>query len=124
MSKILIIDDDSSIRALLRDVLEASGYTILEANNGNQGIQSAQQNRPDLAIVDILMPEKEGIETIHELKACLRDARILAISGGGRRGESNFLRLAKKVGADEVLAKPFGVKELTEAVHSLLVERH
>ncbi|MCE2510116.1 MAG: response regulator [Alphaproteobacteria bacterium] len=123
MSKVLIIDDDQNIRTLLRVVHEAGGYTVTEAQDGNMGVREAQKNQPDLAIVDILMPEKEGIQTIHELKNSLTDARILAISGGGRKGEAGFLQLAKKMGADEVLAKPFGVKELTETVQALLAGR-
>lgn len=120
MNKILIIDDDPNIRELLRDVLEGAGHTVIEAKNGNAGIESAQQDQPDLVIVDILMPEKEGLETISEIKKNLKNARILAISGGGRKADMNFLHLAEKLGADRTLAKPFRIENLTQTVNGLL----
>lgn len=120
MKKILIIDDDDDIRQLLRHLLEEAGYHVLEAANGAMGVQLAEEEHPQLLIVDMLMPEKEGLETIAEIRSRLENVKIIAISGGGRAGNMSSLEMAKKIGANKTLSKPFRAAELWKAVNSLL----
>jgi len=82
MSRILVTDDEDQIRAMLRHALESSGHEVLEANNGEEGVRIYQKQPADLVITDILMPEKEGLESIRELRRLNPAVRIIAISGG------------------------------------------
>ncbi len=118
--QILLIDDEESMRSTLRAMLESSGYDVMEAPDGNVGLWLFKEKPADLIITDLLMPEKEGIETIIELKQNFSDVKIIAITGGGRGGIQAYLDLAKKVGADSTLAKPFEKVELLREVKDLL----
>jgi DNA-binding response OmpR family regulator len=117
---ILVIDDEQLIRLQIRNALEFEGFTVHEAANGNEGLARIAQSTPDVVITDILMPDKEGIETILELRRTHPKIRIIAISGGGRTGNKDFLRTAKHLGADRTLAKPFGLAELLRLVREVL----
>lgn len=120
MTKILIIDDESSIRKLLNKLLSAEGYEILEAHNGNQGIELYKNHYPDLIITDLIMPDKEGLETIKELRKLSPDVKIIAISGGGIANPEMYLDLALKFGAVRTLRKPIDNKILLSAVKETL----
>jgi CheY-like chemotaxis protein len=122
MARILIMDDSSSVRAMLRKTLEDSGYEVVEAANGVEGIRLHREEPADVIIVDIIMPKKEGIETIMELKQEFPEVKIIAISGGGRLEAKEYLRIAKQVGATRAFAKPIEQDELLEAVQELLKE--
>lgn len=117
---ILVIDDESAVRRSLRRMLERAGHTVLEASDGRAGLTLFQQHRPELSIVDIIMPEMDGIEVIIEMRRDRPQAKIIAISGGGQTQGLHFLDMAKKLGAVEALAKPFRVKQLLEAVDRAL----
>ena len=120
MTRVLVIDDEELARFTVREILEGAGYEVAEAKNGNQGLafQKAQPN--DLVITDIIMPDKEGVETIIELKRDFPTLPIIAISGGGRTRNLDFLKLAEQYGAQKVLAKPFSEEELLESVQTCL----
>jgi len=120
MTRILIIDDDTQVRSMLRRTLEGQGYDVAEAGNGNEGIASFSRNPADLIITDIYMPEREGLETIIELKREYPDLRILAISGGSRDMDLDFLPVAQKLGAQRTLAKPIQREDLLSVVAELL----
>ncbi|SCA56001.1 Response regulator [Candidatus Terasakiella magnetica] len=120
MAHILVIDDEELARFTIREIVEGYGHTIIEAVNGNQGLEKFRQNDVDLIITDIIMPEKEGIETIIELKREQPDLKVIAISGGGRTRNLDFLKLAGEMGADTILAKPFSSDELMSAVNKCL----
>ena len=107
MAKILIIDDDAAVRLSARMVLEHAGHVVDEADDGNAGIARVALLLPDLILTDIVMPNKEGIETIRELRGGGFDGPIIAMSGGGRLDASEILDLAAKLGADACLSKPF-----------------
>ncbi|MCG6880945.1 MAG: response regulator [Deltaproteobacteria bacterium] len=117
---ILVIDDDENIRRLLRAVLEIEGYHILEASDGVKGQQEYGKNPTDLVITDLIMPGKEGIETIRDLRREFPDVKIIAVSGGGRIGPESYLKMAKGVGALRTLRKPFDRKSLVDAVEEVL----
>jgi len=116
MAKILVIDDDPHIRGLIVAILMQDGHEALEAKDGEEGISLFRANAPVLVITDILMPEKDGIETIRELRGDAFTGPIIAISASGGK----FLSIAKKFGADLVLAKPFSPQDLIDAVGKLL----
>ncbi|MFQ5774253.1 MAG: response regulator [Kiloniellaceae bacterium] len=120
MACILVVDDEEPVRTTLRQMLEKAGHQIFEAANGEEAIRVFEDLKIDLVITDIIMPEKEGIETIVGLRQTAPDLKIIAISGGGRTGNMDFLQLAKKFGANGVLAKPFAVQAVLDAVNSVL----
>jgi len=119
MDTILIIDDDNQFRAMLRQMLEREGYKVVDAPDGKEGIRIYRVKPTDLIITDIIMPEKEGIETIMELRREFPDVKIIAISGGGHLGPAEYLKIAKGLGAQYTLSKPFEREELLEAVREL-----
>ncbi|MCH8036471.1 MAG: response regulator [Proteobacteria bacterium] len=122
MARILIIDDEDELRSMLRRMLEQAGHEVTEAVNGAEGIELYERDRPDLIITDIIMPEKEGVETIIALRRADPDLPIIAISGGGRLEATDFLTMARKLGARRTLAKPFRRDQLLEAVDECLAK--
>ena len=120
MARILVIEDVDEVRWVIRRTLESEGYEVVEASDGVEGTRLFREKPADLIVTDIIMPDKEGIETIRELRSDFPDVKIVAISGGGKIGPFDYLELAKKFGASRTLAKPFGVEELVEAVRELL----
>ena len=123
MTRVLIIDDEELVRVTLRQALELAGYEVAEATNGNEGVKLALGDPPDLVITDIIMPEKEGIETIAEIRREHPSMKIIAVSGGGRMGKMDFLQIAGKLGADRTLPKPFDPDDLVAMVQELLGAR-
>ena len=120
MSHILVIDDDSQVRLMLRKILESEGYTVTDASVGKEGIECYRENQADLIITDIIMPEKEGIETIIELKKEYPDVKIIAMSGGGKISADNYLETAKIFGASRIMEKPFTQQAMVSIVKELL----
>lgn len=117
---ILVIDDDENIRRLLRAILEPEGYQVLEAPDGDKGIKEYQNNPTDLVITDLIMPGKEGIETIRDLRREFPNVKIIAVSGGGRIGPDSYLKMAKGVGALCTLSKPIDRSGLLNAVKEVM----
>lgn len=122
MTQILVIDDEAMVRDMLRQTLERAGYDVLEAPEGEMGLRLFYAHRPALIITDILMPGREGIETIRELHKKAPEAKIIAISGGGRVSKQDFLPVAQLFGAVQTLAKPFERHELLEVVQTVLAQ--
>ena len=119
MKRILIMDDDPLVRSMLRMKLEDEGFEVEEASNGKEGVATYKLNKPDVVIIDLLMPEKEGVETIQELKHFAPDVKVIAISGGGRISAEICLSMAKNLGAKYTFAKPVENEELIQAVKEL-----
>ncbi len=124
---ILVIEDDTPQRQLFKTALKNAGYEVLDAPDGETGLQLYRQHPCDLIITDIFMPKEDGIETIFELKTESPDVKIIAISGGGswaqfgrHLGADEPLDIARKFGADRVLKKPIKLKHLLAMVDSLL----
>jgi CheY-like chemotaxis protein len=122
MAKILVLDDEPSILFMIKKMLEKAGHEVSVALNGKEGMVLFEKNRPDLLITDIIMPEKEGLETIFELRRKYPELKIIAISGGGRISPEGYLPGAKLLGANMVFQKPLVQKDFMEAVSSLLNE--
>jgi two-component system cell cycle response regulator CpdR len=123
MAKILVLDDEQSILLMIKKMLEKAGYEVSVALNGKEGMRLFEKERPDMVITDIIMPEKEGLETIFELRRMYPKLKIIAISGGGRISPDGYLPGAKLLGADMVFQKPLEQKEFLQAVASLLDEK-
>jgi len=122
MAKIFVFDDELSILLMLKKMLEKDGYEVETASNGKEGIALFEKGKPDLLITDIIMPEKEGLETIFLLRKRYPDLKIIAISGGGRIGPDEYLPVAKLLGASAVFQKPLIPKEFMQTVSRLLSE--
>jgi len=119
--RVLVIDDDVDVREMICKMLAGEDYDVLAAANGKEGMEIIK-SEPEINIVitDLIMPEKEGIETIQEIKRDFPHIRILAISGGGRGSAQDYLALAKGMGANLTLNKPFVKHELLKAVNEIL----
>jgi CheY-like chemotaxis protein len=120
---VLIVDDDKLVLAMFKIAFEGSGYTVVLAENGNMAL-SQLENRPiDLVLLDILMPEKEGLETLLEARERFPDVPIFAMSGGGRVGKHDFLAVAKKFGAAGTFKKPIAPTELVKTLDTFLASQ-
>ena len=121
MAKILVIDDDEMACKLAKKSLERNGHTVLTASNGRLGLQVYSSIEDiELVITDILMPDQDGIGVIIELRHINKDLPVIAISGGGTFISSDFLQVAKKLGAAAILKKPCTPDEIRNVVDSVL----
>jgi CheY-like chemotaxis protein len=120
MAKILVIDDDDTVRLSVRLALEDAEHEVDEAPNGAEGLDRLKIQVADLVVTDIFMPEKEGLETIDEIRRDYPQIKIIAISGGGRIDPQDYLEIARQLGADRVLFKPFDIQLLLDVVDELL----
>jgi DNA-binding response OmpR family regulator len=120
MARILVIDDDEAIRQALRKALDQAGHKPFLASDGQEAMTLLGSACPDLVITDILMPEMEGLETIHALRQKRPALKIICISGGGEVRPESYLEVAQKLGADRTFCKPFDVRQLLAAVDELL----
>ena len=114
MATILVMDDEAPIRALLSTALQSAGYVVVEASNGREGLRLYRQRPVDLVIVDILMPELNGPDTIMALTREFLDIKVIAISGVF--SEDYMKKTARLLGARQMFRKPFLIKELLSAV--------
>jgi len=120
VTTILLIDDDPLVAFTVERMLQGAGHTIVRATDGEKGIKILKDGKVDLVITDIIMPVKEGIETIREIREHDAKIPVIAVSGGGHGSGGNYLRMAQALGATEVLAKPFEQDELLAAVNRCL----
>ncbi len=120
MASVLVIDDEVQIRKMLRRVLETEGYKVMDAADGSKGISLYREHPTDLVLTDILMPNKEGLETIAALKRDFPEVRIFAMSGGGILDSDYCLSMAKGLGAARVYIKPFEIQGLLKDIGELL----
>jgi len=121
MKSILIIEDNENMLQMMCDLLGRSGYSVITATDGVQGLKAFHAHSPALVITDIIMPDKEGLEVIMELTKQQPRPKIIAVSGGGILEPQTYLSLARKLGADHALAKPFRPAELLTLIEQLLV---
>jgi two-component system, chemotaxis family, chemotaxis protein CheY len=130
MPSVLVIDDEPDVRDSIRQVLNRVGFDVATAANGDAGIEAFYGQPPDVVIVDIIMPRKNGVEVIKKIRESYPGARIVAITGGGNFGPSGYqpgtivtdayLASATRSGADAVMTKPFHRAELIALVRSLV----
>jgi CheY-like chemotaxis protein len=117
--RILVIDDEADVRRTVRRMLVAHGYEVEEAADGDTGIARYRERPADVVLTDILMPGKEGLETVRDLRTMDPEARIIVMSGAGA-GPGGYLNVALRFGAQRVLLKPFSMSELITAVNEVL----
>ena len=120
MTRVLIIDDEPQIREMLKLMLERDGYEVAEAPDGMEGLKIHRQTPADLIITDLIMPNKDGIGMIIDLKKEFPRVRIIAMSGGGLNKPDGYLKGARKLGAACTLTKPIDRAELLKAVKEVL----
>ena len=120
MPRLLIVEDDDELAGFLSEKLAERGYEIVTAQNGNQALKALVAQSFDLVVTDILLPEKEGIETIREIKQIKPDLPIVAMSGGGIGSADLYLHLARYAGASKTIAKPFRIGELVLLIEDIL----
>lgn len=119
-TRILVIDDDHAVRRTICENLLDCGYEVQEAADGGQGLELLDPEKlPAIVITDIIMPQKEGLETIIEIRKNFPQIKLVAISGGGRTRSTDFLTLAKRLGADAILPKPVDLDHLEKTIKSL-----
>lgn len=121
--RVLVIDDETLVRETIVEILADAPFEVREAKDGAHGIEVMEEFVADIVITDIIMPMKEGIETIIELRRRWPDVGIVAISGGGRNHSMDYLALAPDLGADAILPKPFRMDDVLKTVNSVLSAR-
>jgi CheY-like chemotaxis protein len=117
---VLVIDDSNVVRHAVERTLSGAGYAAVAAADGEEGIRLWQEARPGLVITDIMMPERDGIETIMEIRRRCPDAKILAMTGFRHSGSVDFAEMLRRLGADDVLIKPFDPEVLLAKVDRLV----
>ena len=124
MSTLLLVDDAAYMRRLVGIMAKKGGHKVVgETETGIQAVELYAQLKPDLVILDILMPDIDGIEVMLLCKQFKPDIYIIAISGGGRIDAEHYLRLATELGANAILRKPFTVNELLKSIEKVLGEK-
>ena len=111
-AKVLVVDDDATVRELLKALLKQNGYEVQVAPDGEAALAQLEESSFDIVLLDILMPRKEGLETIIDMKQRFPKTFIYAMSASGARKGHDFLSIAAKFGADGVLQKPFAPQDL------------
>jgi CheY-like chemotaxis protein len=119
-ASILLVDDNQLVSETLSAILQQAGYATTTAANGDAGLKKLRSQEFDLVITDIMMPHKDGIETILEIRRNNPSQKIIAISGGSLEVSLDYLRFAEKLGADGILHKPINREQLLKVVEPLL----
>ena len=120
MARILIADDDATLREALRNILIEDGFDVIEASDGAATLHTLRSQQADLVLCDMFMPDKDGVETIRELRREFPTMKIIAMSGGGLSGMLDILPIAQRLGAAEILQKPFTRTALLAALSRVL----
>ncbi|MEY4694559.1 MAG: Response regulator MprA [Pseudomonadota bacterium] len=121
MTTILLVDDEDLLREGVREILEMSDYTVIEARDGEEALSQFAVNNVDMVISDVVMPNMDGVDLVSRLRESFPDIPILTISGGSRVVSARFgLDSALMSGANASLTKPFTAKQLIEKVKELL----
>jgi CheY-like chemotaxis protein len=122
MAGILIVEDDKDLREMLKTSLIRRKYIVHEASNGKEALLRFKPAITDMVITDLIMPDEDGLKVIMKIKELKPSIKIIAISGGGKAGPSNYLNLARALGADEIFSKPFSINDLVKKIAVLLNE--
>jgi DNA-binding response OmpR family regulator len=123
MSNILLLDDNASFLKLQGEFLRCSGHQVTTLDDSRKAMATIRTNKFDLLITDLIMPDKEGIEIIMDLRVKFPMLKIIAMSGGGRVDARDCLAMAEKLGASLTLSKPFSGEQLLKAVNTVLQEK-
>lgn len=116
----LLVDDDPNLLGMLRLGLIRLGYQVETASNGVEAARRLKERIPDVVLLDVVMPEKDGLETLIGLRRQGIKVKVIVMSGGGRVDSRDYLDMARVLGADGMLAKPFGLQDLDRALRAVL----
>jgi DNA-binding NtrC family response regulator len=118
--RILVIDDDPDVRDIMAELITSAGHEVVLASNGREGLEAHRACSADIAVVDLFMPEKEGLETIRDFGRDFPDVKVVAMTGGGRWNRVDpYLSTARAIGVAGVLKKPFDAATLLETIDRL-----
>jgi CheY-like chemotaxis protein len=120
MTRILVVDDNERVRTTARALLEAEGFTVVEAESGGAALKLLSSEAVEVVLTDIFMPDVDGIELIHTLRRTSPDLRIVAMSGGGFGGGKDVLSVARLLGAGAVIQKPLTQRKVVGAIRRAL----
>jgi DNA-binding response OmpR family regulator len=120
MARVLVIDDEATAREMVRQALESAGHEVVEADDGASGLELLRSGRFSLAVVDVMMPVKGGVETLIDIHRDYKDLKVIVISGKIDVDSDAFRGLVEHFGASRILRKPFAIRELLEAANALL----
>ncbi len=120
MANIVIADDEGLIRNVLRQILELDGFAVTELPDGRDVVAQCRKVQAELAIIDLIMPDQEGLSTISALRAAIPEIRIIAMSGGGKYVGTDYLAVAMHMGANRTITKPFERRAILNIIHELL----
>jgi len=120
MKRIWVVDDEELLQFTICEMLKSEGYDVDSAEDGLMAIEMQRTEPYDLILTDLIMPDKEGLELLIDLKSIYPDIKVIATSGGGRMKNLDFLAMAKDFGAQEILAKPFSSEQLLSTVKKVL----
>jgi YesN/AraC family two-component response regulator len=118
---IVVIDDDELVCETIVSFLQIAGHEVNSALDGDKGIDLVKANNPDLVITDIVMPTKEGMETIRDIKKYSPETKIIAISGQGWASGVSYLEMAERLGANATISKPFTRQDLISKVDEVMI---
>ena len=120
-STIMVVDDDDQVRHTLCENLEECGFEVLQARDGQEAMNHLDEGKQPLVVItDLIMPRKEGLEVILEIRKLHPGIRLIAMSGGGRSKAADFLQMAARLGADAIMPKPIDIAELEKTVRDLM----
>lgn len=120
MARILLIDDNEQVRDMIGELLRTEGFEVEVASDGAEGLKAFRNKKADLVITDVVMPEKEGLEVIAEIKQMAPETKLIAVSGGGYSQNLGYLAIAERLGAHRTVSKPFKMDEFIKTVRSVL----
>jgi CheY-like chemotaxis protein len=118
--RVLVVDDNPDLRALVKIMLERAGFEVQVAADGQRALDLQREHPAEVLISDIFMPESDGIELIARFKSGFPQVKIIAMSGGGHVSKKDYLPVAKAIGADAVLQKPFAAETLVRMLQELV----
>lgn len=122
MARILLVDDDSQLLSILKTVLNLEGHEVFLASDGVEALHLIDAGPFDVVLTDLIMPDKEGLEMIQEIRAGRPDLKIIAMTGGGYGSAATYLSWARAFGVQQTLMKPFSREELLVAIRELLID--
>jgi len=123
MARIIVIDDQEPIRRIVRRALEQEGHEVLDASEGEMGMQVLERHTADVVITDIFMPGQDGILTLRQIRKKFPAVKVIVISGGDSTGLLDLRHDAELLGAVKSLQKPFTAAELIQTVRDVLQRR-
>jgi DNA-binding response OmpR family regulator len=123
MARLLLVEDDAAVRKTLCKILERSGHTVMEAGDADETMRIVAEHEIDIALIDIILPGKDGFDLILEIRKRRPSTKIIAMSGGSEVvGPTKYLKITEQLGVQGVLAKPFELEQLLALIERCIAE--